>query len=369
MKTGQWIVGALLTIAATAALADERPTAEELLAGYQKSVEHLNRVGLECVEKKPERRAGENVIVKETGTRVIYRDEARWMVADIRRRTQSANGASHELATRQELVVGDQLISFNLIESRDGMPVPIDQGLQIVAWLERKMGRTTEGAEQGVANESEQMIGRMLGGVQTLFGRFSGDGEQPIWDVMRDSSALELLPETEVIGGVETSVVRSEGKFGTHMLWLDPKYGGLPRRIEITRKLGNLYNDNQLGSRIGQPQEPLRAGGKGPPPNQKPDLRESWLRIDDVRIEKKDGVFVMTAWNEDWKLTRGDGKTMGERVEFSVSSVNFKPETWPDSAFRPSMEVPNKTRVTARDGIRGTEYEWVGGKVQVRAGN
>jgi hypothetical protein len=368
MKTGQWIVGGLLAIAATAALADERPTAEELLAGYQKSVEHLNRVGLECVEKKPERRAGENVIVKETGTRVIYRDEARWMVADIRRRTQSANGASHELGTRQELVVGDQVVSFNLIETRDGMPVPIDQGLQIVAWLEPKMGRKIEGAEQGVANEPDQMIGRMLGGLQTLFGRFSGDAGQAIWDVMRDS-ALELLPETEVIGDIKTSVVRSEGKFGTHTLWLDPNCGGLPRRIEISRKLGNLYDDNQLGSRIGQPQEPLRARGKGPPPNQKPDLRESWLRIDDVRIEKEDGVFVMTAWNEDWKLTRRDGKTMGERVDFSVSSVSFKPETWPENAFRPTMEVPNKTRVIARDGVRGTEYEWVDGKVRVRAGN
>ena len=101
----------------------------------------------------------------------------------------------------------------------------------------------------------------------------------------------------------------------------------------------------------------------------KPDLRDSVLKVDDIRIENHDGVFVITAWNQREKLTRGDGKTMGGATEMTVTSVNLKPETWPENAFQPSVEVPNKTRVIARDGVPGTEYEWVDGKVQLRAGN
>jgi hypothetical protein len=77
----------------------------------------------------------------------------------------------------------------------------------------------------------------------------------------------------------------------------------------------------------------------------------------------------MTAWNTDESITRGDGKTMGGRVQYSVSTVNIKPETWPENAFRPSIEIPIKTRVIVRDGSSGREYEWVDGKVQVRGGN
>ena len=94
------------------------------------------------------------------------------------------------------------------------------------------------------------------------------------------------------------------------------------------------------------------------------------MRIDDVRVEKKDGVFVITAWNEDGRITSGDGKNYGgSRMESSVTTLDFDSKSWPENAFRPSIDIPNKTRVFVRDGVPRTVYEWLDGKVQVRSGD
>ncbi|MSR58685.1 MAG: hypothetical protein EXS05_13700 [Planctomycetaceae bacterium] len=186
---------------------------------------------------------------------------------------------------------------------------------------------------------------------------------------MREASTLTLSPEAEEIDGMPTYMLKSRGKFGEHTVWIDPAHGGLPRRIEIRKQLGDLYDGNQLGSRIGLAKEPLRKPGQGLPNMQPPDIRAFSLRIDNVQIENKEGVFVLTAWKATEKITFGDGRSGDRQTELSVSAVDFKPETLPDDAYRPEIEIPDKTTVQVTDGLAGTQYEWVGGKIQVRGGN
>ncbi len=369
MQTTRWVLAAAILVPVSGASVADRPTAEELLGAYQKSVEPFTRAQIEWTERRPKRQIGEDRILEVAHERAIVRNDSRWRVSDVTRQSQTSNGVKREFVARQDFIVGEQVVSVQLIDTRDGKQVPVEQGLQIIAWLDPRNGRGAEGGALGRGLDPEQTLWSVVGGARILFGKFSGDAGQPIWKVMRDSSTLEVLPETEVIGGFETLVLKSRGKFGSHTLWLDMKAGGLPRRIEVVKKLGDLYDDDQFGARIGQAEEPPRLPGKRPPPDQKPDLRESSLRIEDIRIENKDGVFFIAAWNADERITRGDGKSNGGHVEYSVSTVNVKPETWPENAFRPSIEIPNKTRVFARDGLPGTEYEWLDGKIQVRGSN
>jgi hypothetical protein len=367
MKVVPWFLFAVFALICVPALSAERLTAEDLLGAYQKSVEPFTRVHAEWTEKRASRQVGEDRTIDEFHERTIFRDGSRWRVSDVNRQSHTSNGMRREFVARSDLIIAEQLVNVFLMDTRDGKQVPVEQGLQVSAWLDPRNAREAAAGARGAALDPGEMPWRAAGDAQILFGRFSGDAGQSIWKVMREASTLEVLPETEVLDGVETQVVKSRGKFGSHTLWLDSKCGCLPRRVEIIKKLGDLHDDYQFGSRIGQAEEPPRDPDK--PPNQVPDLRESWSKIEVTRIENRDGLFVITAWNADGRIVRADGKTMGGPVEYSVSRVNVKPETWPDNPFRPSIEIPNRTRVLPRDGLPGMEYEWVEGTIQTRGVN
>jgi hypothetical protein len=360
MKTVPWFFAVLLAIAASPALSDERPTAEGLLAAYEKSVEQLARARIECLEKQPERQLGENGSIAETHERTIIRNGPQWKVADVIRTIRTTNGTKQEGGLRAEMIVAEQLLE--VLRTIDGT-------VQVSAWLDPTTVKKTQVGTQVLTIDPARIHWRMLGGAETLFGRFPGDADQPLWEVMREAATLSLLPDTEEIDGAATYVLKSQGKFGEHTVWIDPARGSLPRRIEIRKELGNLLNSNQLGSRIGLADEKQRQPGRGPPSTQPPDIRAFSARIGSIQIENKGGVFVMTAWKVESKTTFGNGAPGEHRTENSVTVVDFKPEASSKDAFRPGIEIPEKSGVRVQDGLPGTEYEWVGGKVQIRGGN
>ncbi|MSR58847.1 MAG: hypothetical protein EXS05_14545 [Planctomycetaceae bacterium] len=110
MQTRFWSFAAILVIAASPVLSGERPTAEELLAAYEKSVEHLSHARIECVEKHPARPIGDNESISETHERSIVRDGSRWKVADVARMVQTSNGTKQVGEFHAELIAGAQQI-------------------------------------------------------------------------------------------------------------------------------------------------------------------------------------------------------------------------------------------------------------------
>jgi hypothetical protein len=356
MKTATSFVVAILVVAVSPTYSGERPTAEELLTAYENSVEQLTRARIQCVEKIPERRIGENESRSETHERTIVRDGSRWKVADASSEIRTLSGAKRELNRRTEIIVGEQII--NVSRSPNG-------SMEVAACLDP----TTIEKRQIGTQYVTRSHWNVLGTAEALFGRFPGDDNQPLWLLMREASALTLLPDMEEIDGVPTYVLKSVGKFGEHTVWIDPARGGLPRRIYVRKQSGNLYGDVQLGSRSGVADEPPPQPGRKLPSTQPRDYREFSARIDNIQIEKKDGVFLMTAWKSDEKITFGSGKIGGRQSEHSVTAVDFKPESWAKNAFRLDIVIPDKTRVDVRDGLTGAVYEWVGGTIQLRGGN
>jgi hypothetical protein len=151
--------------------------------------------------------------------------------------------------------------------------------------------------------------------------------------------------------------------------------GGLPRRIQIHKQLGNLYDDNQLGALAGQagdePAQFAKVGsGKGINSfRQKLDIREFSFRIEKIKLEAKDGAFLMTEWNADEIMITGDARAERQvRTENSVRSLDF-PLGNREEVFRFQTQIPNKTQVIVMDGAPGAQDEWIDGDVKLRAGN
>ncbi len=222
-----------------------------------------------------------------------------------------------------------------------------------------------------------------LGPIAVPFGRMPGDGGYSLWTIMREAGSLELLPEMEVIDGVKTYLLKSVGKYGEHQIWLDPASGALPRRIAIHKHPGNLFNDEQLGTTtVPNADAPPDSGGQVllPP---LPPRSESSTRIDKIQIEKKEGVFVITGFDEEATITYSDekmnqppndGKRPPRKVEYRFQ-VDIDPQDFPEDAFRFAIAIPNGTRVAVMNdypveyqGSVKLEHEWVDGKIQRQPG-
>jgi hypothetical protein len=222
----------------------------------------------------------------------------------------------------------------------------------VVAWRDER-----------TAERTWQFLGRS----SLIFGRMQGDAGRPIWTVMAEAGSLELLPQTEMVGGVPTHVLKSKGKYGEHQVWLDPASGGLPRRIEVYKHPGNLLNDEQLGT-APAPDADVRERSA-------PARREYSRRIDKIQIENKEGVFVVTGYEQEFSVTYADGKKRENRNEFKIESLDIDPAMFPENAFRFDIEVPNGTRAALLEnfpleyqGRIESNHEWVDGKIQKREG-
>src|SRR5262249_15084364 len=145
----------------------------------------------------------------------IYRAGGRWK--KDRWLFTRGDPADREGAIREQTLIGGEVMRESLrYEAPDDPPLlmPIIMAVR-----------------EDIATRRWMQIGPRM----VLFGRVSGDGGYPLWTILRESGSLELLPQTEIIDGSETYVVKSQGKFGEHRLWLDLACGGLPRRIEIKK--------------------------------------------------------------------------------------------------------------------------------------
>lgn len=352
MKTARWVVIVAILGVASNLCGGERPTAAELLTAFEKSVEKLAHVRIEWDVKG--RRGPNDVEV------VIFRDGPRWKTDRLL--LPKGDPATRGGRVREQTLVGDELLKVSIRYDDNDTPrlSPL-----VVAFRTRIAERTWLG----------------LGSASIIFGRTNGDAGYPLWTVVRESGSVELLPQTEIVNGVETFVIKSRGKFGDHQLWLDPASGGLPRRIEVHKHPGELLNDEQLGTKT-TPESPAQPDAKGRVPLRGlPPRNESWVRIDNIQIENQKGIFVITGFDEQGYTTYAGNKKVnsppktGPKIEHRLRVVVDPPE-FPKDAFDFAVTIPNGTRVSLGDdrplefqGVVDSKHEWVDGKIRELAGN
>jgi hypothetical protein len=355
MKAAHWIWVAILALPPSLARCDERPSADELLAAFEKSVGKLDRVKVEWNVKG---RKGAPFDQELT----VLRDGPRWKTD----RLLIPIGDRPGRKTREQTLIGDEIFSVSLLYD------PVDDKPRIRFGLTAFRERISTRAWSRIP-------------CRVLFGRMAGELGSPVWTVMREAGSLELLPQTEMVGGVPTYVLKSRGKFGEHKMWLDPASGGLPRRIEVHKLPGDLFNDEQLGT-AGAPSQdaesPPEPGRRGPPLLGRPH-QEYWNLIDKIQIESQKGAFVITAYESevrivfagDWPLPKDGAKQPLVVKDECKFRVDVEPKEFPENAFKFAVEIPNGTRVSVMDGYpleyQGpvkTEHEWFDGTIRARGG-
>lgn len=160
---------------------------------------------------------------------------------------------------------------------------------------------------------------------------------------------------------------------GEHTLWIDRKSGCLPRRIQIRKQLGNLWDDVQIGALAGQSSEPAERTVVAPNGIKSrirtPDIREFELTVDNIELQEVGGLFVMTKWSVEETTAIGNAKAKRRSTsQNSVRDVEFVKDVEPKS-FQLETVVPNGTSVNVMDGAPGARYEWIDGAVKQRGGN
>ena len=141
------------------------------------------------------------------------------------------------------------------------------------------------------------------------------------------------------------------------------------RKIEVRKQLGNLHDDIQMVRLAGQsgdaPRRIVTAPSGVKSMIQAPDLREVFLRMDNVSLEAHGDAFVMTKWNFEETTASGNATTERRvRSENSIRLVEFITEAVKPETFRLRVVIPDKTRVMVMDGDAGARYEWIGGEVK-----
>ena len=169
MRTSLVIAVATILDCAGGISAADRPSAAELLTGYQASVEKLNRVRIES--SVSETRTG---IATTWGTdATIIRDANRWKVDGVTKITVPAS------ATRpkpwQQTILTQTLAGCEMIQANELLTTQL---------IDPNLEDPQAYAMNAYLDEHVNRIFSMLGLTSILFGRIPGDGALPLWKIM-----------------------------------------------------------------------------------------------------------------------------------------------------------------------------------------
>lgn len=322
---------ALAVGSAVATAADPPPaegvTAAGLLTTFERTVAQLSCVHLEATQTAvvvQSAGAGAERVRTETGSQAdftLYRDRYRWRLSSRNRSELGINAKKRETVFRSDFLLGEQLVIAQKWEqAADGPKIPLHDMVQ---------------GQLNASGVESSLRTHLAGGDILLFGHAAPLRGQPLWRVVRGAETLQLLPEMEEVDGIRTHVLRSVSREGTRTMWLDPSQGCLPRRIEIHHPQNDV---------------------------------DFLYRYDKIRIERKQDLPIIMAFDVVTKTTGGDGTETETRREFQVKAIDFDPAAWPATAFQGSIEIPNGTPVLMRQdgGGAAADYEWRNGRIRAK---
>jgi hypothetical protein len=171
-----------------------------------------------------------------------------------------------------------------------------------------------------------------LGGGIIAEGYILGNGTARLPDILRNSSTLKIRDDRPEIDGYPTYVLESIGENGKIILWLDPESGFHARRIEVYKSGEDLLDRRAMSS--------IRSESNIAYNKQ---LEKYSVVVDSVKIEKIDGVFIMTEANMTETQTYSDGHEIHATCDFKRSKIDLNPDFDALRAFE--IKVPDGTPV------------------------
>ncbi len=316
----------------SAGFADEKPDAKELLKTYQKTVESMKQFGIEAEMRNYDGTADPAAKGRLTHKHQMsfHSDGERWRIWDKGGIVEEPGGVYE-----RETLVGREV----LICTVDLRPSLHGDFWRLLGYLDVEKGK--------IQAQHIWDCGMLLFGVSYL------DNDQPIWKVMLDAPRLEVDEKPETVGGALTYRVTSEGPLGIHSVWLDPKAGCLPRKIEIRKtKDKGLPEPPPLSERILRRRPDLR---------NRPVRLEFTERFENITLGSAGKTPVMMGFDQvaTSKLSDGSGGT--SRREFRVKKFSLDKNGWPEFALEQHFFIPDGTRVQVMDAPR-VNYVWNDGK-------
>ncbi len=184
----------------------------------------------------------------------------------------------------------------------------------------------------------------------TLHGILSDDSGRYVVDIMRSDGRNEV--SDELVDGVPVKRLTSTSTYGRYSVWLDPAAGDAPRRIELRKGADDLFNGVPLSSyRLNDPQDRH--------PNAA--MREYRFDVDKVLLTSVSGSDRFAMSNFEVRITQlyNDGESFVQRHDVSLATFRYE---CTDADLRPTMAIPDKTRVHIQDAPM-LQAEWVNDEV------
>ena len=194
-------------------------------------------------------------------------------------------------------------------------------------------------------------IHAQLHGGETLDGQLSTDDDM-LPNILHSSSELRLMEASEEIAGNLCYVVEAKGDYGHYRLWLDPRYGYVPRKIVAYKTENDKYGETLISSK-----SPVVLGDSQPVK-----LEAYTFTCDSIKIEKIGDYFLPTACTilEDWTYSGGLRKT-ARRVHKRLA-IDLAPNFTALGAFVP--DLPDGTPINHQNYVgTGIRCEWRDGRV------
>jgi hypothetical protein len=294
--------------------------------------------------------------VSVTSDDTIWRDEARWKIDQTKKLSSVPANDQAEASLRVQILVGEEILYALLSEPTVENPNP---GANLSAFRDKHALR----------------IWNFLGNSSLLFGRIPGDGGKPLWDILTSASSLEVLSEPETIDGHFTWIVHSRGPHGIHRIWFDPESGGLPRRIEIRKGIGDLYQDEQIGSRPDE-SEPKRRSKAGEVTFNR-SRQAIVVQYDQFELKKLGDQFVIMGFDACSEETSEKDVRNIAKAKYRIRSFERQEGPWPIDPIQFDIPIAEGIPVGIFENaplefgrMSATRYaDWVDGKLRDRPEN
>ena len=205
------------------------------------------------------------------------------------------------------------------------------------------------------ASEHGKLEGRFQEVCRPIYGYIPADNDRWMPDIMRDAG-VRIADESAIVNGHKTLVLESQGNLGTHIVYVDPEAGYLPRMI-VCQKEGQ--------DRYGSTEEPIGLQkARGDPKHRKPNspLRKYSYEVSRISIKNSEGSYYIDAFDTLTTYSYLNKTTFKAREVVSLTNVSLRPK---DTELAISQPIPDGTRVHIQN-APAIDCEWRNGQIVKR---